>query len=390
MVKILLFLLLFFIVSYVIEGFFRSQYRKRKIEIDNDGFIVINRRIIIFILLIAIPMALIAGLRSGATGVDTQSYDYRFTLGTVYALENIKRFYEVGFWIIYYICELYFNVQVAYFIFAYITFVFSYAAIFKFANKTNIFVLSLLYLLVFYPEYLNMFRQITALSMIMLSLIYAMKRKPKVFLGFIFLGFLFHASSLACLPIYLIVNRKINKRLDIFLYIIICAIFLVAFPFVYNNIDNLFLGGRLFSYELRSNISENLVGIKSFLIHVFPLIIVLLYFYYNKKGKIDNKESKEYHTFFILLIIYATLILGQGYNNYFYRLAYFYEIGCLLFASKITLISKEYNLPNIRYYFQGSKTIICSMYIVYYLYLHGYVNDIVYNGMDPLANYMIR
>lgn len=335
-------------------------------------------------------MALIAGLRSGATGVDTQSYDYRFTLGTVYALKNIKKIYEVGFWIVFYICELYFNVQVAYFVFSFISFTFAYIAIFKFANKTNIFVLSLLYLLIFYPEYLNMFRQIISLSMIMMSLIYAMKRKPKMFLVFIFLGFLFHASSLACLPIYVIVNRKTNKKLDIFLYIMICAISLVAFPFVYSKIGNLFPGGRLFSYELNSNISENLVGIKSFLAQVFPLIIVMLYFYYNKKGKIDNKEYKEYHTFFILLIIYATLILGQGYNNYFYRLAYFYEIGFLLLASKITFISRENNLPSSRFIFQSSKALICLMYIVYYLYLHGYINNIVYKGMDPLVNYIIR
>ena len=167
------------------------------------------------------------------------------------------------------------------------------------------------FFLLYISYYMNIVRQGAAMSCFICAVTFIKERKLYQYLAFIFLGFLFHHSTIFWLPMYWIVNRELFK--DIRVQYILFLIFILALPYLMN----LIIQKAMPVFELigYSNQAASLINEQEADIAVGSgLGIIFRYLrwgiiiaYYNKLKTFIGKETfiPLYNLFFIGILLDA-------------------------------------------------------------------------------------
>lgn len=139
---------------------------------------------------------------------------------------------------------------------------------------------------------LNLLRNIKGVLLCLLAFKYIQEKKLFKYILAIFFASLFHVSSLLFLPLYFL-NRRINKKILVGIFIIGNIIYLLKIGFITNlilTIANLGVGGRLgflIQFYIQDHASEALSGISlGYLERVITTLYILLHY-----NKLTNNEN---------------------------------------------------------------------------------------------------
>lgn len=120
---------------------------------------------------------------------------------------------------------------------------------------------------------LTAFRQALAMSICLISIEYAKRKKLKSFIFLVLLAMSFHITSLIFLPAYYFINRKANLRSNF-----ISIVIIIISPFLANFITN--LGNKLFNMSYSGYMGNTLAGLVP--IAIYSMIIIYNYLHISK------------------------------------------------------------------------------------------------------------
>lgn len=159
---------------------------------------------------------------------------------------------------------------------------------------------------------INLMRNIKSILLFICSLKYIRQKRFFPYLMLNMLGFLFHATALIFIPLYFLLNNKVNKKLLLIIFIIGNFIFLAQIPLakiLVGLIGKVFFGriaSIAISYlEYKATATGNGISI-GYLERIFTFII--MYKNYNKL--LSNKNNIIFYNCF-LIYIYVNLYLAD-------------------------------------------------------------------------------
>lgn len=323
---------------------------------------------IIMLLLCALPVVLLYGLREGI-GTDYYAYEeiYRslhnssFTEYLSLHAAGTRLYYvEIGFYLL---NKIAFSYRCLLFIEIFIILVPLLYVSYKLKSKINVGFAIYIYLCIYFIYSMNGVRFAIALSFVFVGIYCLLEEKYIKFFLWILIAYLFHTSMLVCfLFIFLkdFNNRQITRVRDVILFIFVCV-----FPIISNYLMSLISKITVFQrYFLTSLYTENTSTGLSFIwiIHIVPVLLPILLLYW--------KEIKEDCNTRILLRI-AILeipfrILGLS-NTFLTRLTRIPQLSLIILIPYV-----------INQYAQKNKTFLYIYYILWYTFYFGYyaiVND---------------
>ncbi|MGV3004503.1 EpsG family protein [Aerococcus urinaeequi] len=296
----------------------------------------------IIILLATIPASIIAGIRY-EVGTDYSGY-----LGLFNGL-LIRDDLEIGFEKLLIIIKSFTsNVQILFFIMAFIIVFFTLRGLLAYKEKINIGLAMFIFMLTFYLTGLNISRQMIAASIGFYAIQYLFKKKPITYFIYIILALTFHLSMIVLIPLYFIYNNhfiKANKKSIIVLSIIALLILF--------NLDqiSLFIASYIPQFQSRLGyfvkkpyVDFSFLGFIKDILYIIPSIFVYL------KGTNDEKFN-YFLLFFIISIIFG--IAGDIYiNNAITRITIPLEMSLLYlipYSSKKLLNNHNYALLSLNF-----------------------------------------
>jgi hypothetical protein len=278
-------------------------------------------------------------LRRLDIGNDTLSYKKIFDNVILLGI-NTNPEIERGFLFFVYLFTL-FSKDYYSFIFLYSAII--YLALLFFISKysTNKFITILLFFLLFFSAYFNLFRQILAISIAFYSFESARKGKWILFVSSFLIAFTFHSSSLIILIFPFLFSIKFNYLSTIFLFII-SIIFVVQRDFIVDLF--VYVSGSDFYIQTDFAISTFFNLFLAILVHFFFLLFL-------SDSKISNSNKKIVNfyswasTFSLVLSLFGlhiwilnrlTLLLSIFYLNSFPLLYTYSRVN--KFRSNVLLI----------------------------------------------------
>lgn len=228
---------------------------------------------------------------------------------------------------------------------------------------------------------LNIVRQYVAISITLYGSIYLIKNNYKKWLLSIFIGCLFHTSSL--ISILLLIPKKLsenNKLLDIKL-IPVFTIIIILFKDILRKLLIIFLSVTRFSVYFNSEFDISNFQIIPFTYNVI-LLFIFIYIIVNNKKEINDKKIYYYFNIQYILII---IVLCTNVIDIFSRIIYYFSI--------YQLISIPYFLSKIKHNF-NFKIIIILMFAIILGYTNIFHNEnevVPYNSIfESKYNYIIK
>ncbi len=372
MLNLFLFLLFFLFISLIFDYYCRiknvndSLYDEsvKKTSLKTMGFIL---------LLVLIPAFLVA-MRSENTGVDTKRYLDLFLYGENYMWRRALESYEFLFWG----GCIFFNKiggeRLAFFFFATLSLFIPLMTIYKLSKKVNVFVTTFLFLLLFYQECFNAMRQMPAIAIVFLSYTYIFERKIIPYTICILIASMFHSTALLALPIYLLYNYKLKSVTDYLKQIFLFVFLVFAVPTLYNSILQLPIMSRYSSYVMLYNADTLENSIKSFAICYLPSAVLLFFSSISQKKSRFNWNVLEFQFFWNVTSVFLMLIIFRIWSNYFFRIAFYYQLGVVLFAGWSGKTAIEFQ--NKPFYLKPISSIYLTVafFIIYFVYLNYFHN----------------
>jgi len=365
LIKLILFLVMFIIISLSLHIYAKIVANKNRIQKNSSiGRIKLKATNILTVLIIAIVPSLLAGFRAFDVGTDTSSYVRYFNYSDLQF--DLLTSNEYFFWKLFEFSNNLFNdVSITFFLIAFLTYGLAFIAIFQLVRKEHVGVVTFIYLCLFYQEGFNIIRQMLALSIILLAIPYILERKRIKYILLVIVGTLFHISALVCIPMYWIYQ---NKKITLYKYIgriMLLLIFIVFFEDIFLFITKYDAFSRFSNYE--NQFIYNDLWWKNILLFS-PLYFVLILM--NKSLKNNKKMKKEYPMFqfyWFLAILYITTSVLRLYVNWVFRIGYYFELGILLYIGAYinTCVYKR------RYLYM---TLVIMFFTFYYFFLNYYTN----------------
>ncbi|WP_223701116.1 EpsG family protein [Sutcliffiella deserti] len=298
---------------------------------------------IIFLIFTTIQFAILPGFRGVTVGVDTWRYERSFNW--LKEINNFNDFLlydsDFGFKLVQRII-LFFTDNFNYMLIVFSLFIFISLGIFIYRYSKSIFLSYILFIcLGFFDHSFNLQRQIIALSIVLFSYSFILKKKPKHFFMVVLCASLFHSSAIVFLPAYYFAHMKWKKHT----VILIPSIFMLFFIFK-NQIGEIF---TILYYDeatkmLNSYTSTSGLGGMALLILI---ILIIGFVIYNplRHNDIENK------VLFNLLVISFFIQTISSFSYLFTRLNLFYFIFIILY------------IPNVIYNLDKSKVNIKRRYL---------------------------
>lgn len=363
-------------MMFITIGFFVYIYSNRYNHINTtiNNINILDFKTIVIIFLISFMPAILITFRSPETGVDTSAYISRYMAGGEYHMYMIRETGEALFYFIYLLCYRYANLRVAFFIYAIISLWVALLAIFKLSKRINSFYVTVVFLLLFYQESFNLMRQIPAISIILYSFTFIYDKKPVSFFIAVTLAFLFHSSAIFCFPIYFL-YKETKRGLQIYILWLIFLLFLaLQFQGIFGFVNTIIGYKRFENYTDNIMISENYGWFKSLLLWI-PLVLAMSLIQYSKRKTLQNREEiLNLQFLWILVFIFLFLNFLRVYLVWLFRIGYYYQIGIILLAGRLSLKKKERNQTKRIFIFNLEGLILMTFYILYYFYLNYFVN----------------
>lgn len=299
--------LVFYLACFITSIFHFSFYNSANKGLRNFGLFIS----------IFIP-SLLAGMRYGV-GTDFFNYDYNFNIirqSPWSIILDQKVPWEFGFKLLIKILSVFFNNSMIFFVIAFLTLSLFVITLNKYYNKQNIIIAYSIFIFCFFPQSLNITRQMLAIVIIFYAYNYIFEKKFYQYILLCFLASTIHLTAFIAVPVYFLWNSE-KKNIEPILstVIIIVASFLSIF---YTRI--IFYLAQfipfLFKYEYLSfsSVRTN----RDFYLRL--IILIFLIFMLKYIEKIDQRFN-----LYILLYSLALIIGFTGFSTpFFKRLIYYF------------------------------------------------------------------
>lgn len=309
-------------------------------------------------------LSLIAGFRGIKVGFDTAYYYDAFLRD----FPKSWQFEEKGFRII---SNFFMNVfnnhaTVLFIIYAMITNFLIVYRLWDFRKKCNFTFMTLLYILIFFIDSMNIMRQFIAISIIFFATRLLEKKKYLWFAIIVGLCTVIHTSALLAIIIMVIYMWKglsLKNKLLLIMPMIVFSIFGVRFIYNYGSAD---INNYLSTSNSLNNV--NLTFIYRYIIFIFTFFISSIQ---TKKINVNDKKTTselnktEFNIISLIYMVGLTLCSLGMFYSFAARIGYY----CLIFE----LVYWGYFT-----YKKKNKYLYGGMIMIYALYIFSY--EVIYNG----------
>lgn len=212
---------------------------------------------------------------------------------------------------------------------AWVAFSFSY---FVYHSKGNVLITYLLFIcLRIYSFTLSGLRQAMAMGFIWIAFVFLQKKKRFLYVLFVLIGFMFHASAIAfllALPLSLINNHKI---------VLLATLAVTALNFLTGDRIVYFLSNLLFPERFGSYVEEAMISGTNFSTTFF-LYVAMFIFVNMFLRKAKNNDPLAISRYNIVCAGMMFSFIGQGFPNMF-RIAYYFICNLFPLFSETMLFS---------------------------------------------------
>jgi hypothetical protein len=265
----------------------------------------------VYIIALLIP-SILAGVRDWSLGTDVLYYAYPIfrEAQIVPHIGSFSSVYDgwigIGYlWLNIVISQITNNFSIYLFFFFFIEIIFVFLAIYRWKDKFPIWIGMLVFYAFFFNLSFNLMRQCLGLSIVFLGIKYIFEKKFFFFLFWIFLGSLFHTSSLLVLvyyPLFWYTNKWTSRKSTLLFSVILMSLIIFSnqiFIPLLNSISRVVPQAGAVIYYL--DYVEKGHGYKNFIYYAF-LIALFLY-----KRKIIMKRFPDIWHFLEITIIIAAI-----------------------------------------------------------------------------------
>ena len=311
--------------------------------------------------LLVIVLSLFVGLRSANVGVDTEMYYAIFQrLQRGVFSPNIEKEF---LWFCYVLLKI-MDTEHLLLLFSFATNALIIARLWSLRDKESFLMMSLLYILFFYCETANIFRQYMAIAIVFYATAFLEKQKPIAFFALLMSAMVFHRSAMlgaAYYPLYyLIRNNRLEKHLEIELAgaVVLAAAAMLILTYRGGRYLDIYSSGKL------------RIG----LLYPAKFFLVCVYLFANIRKFKECKYDKE---FIFTRLISAFYLLGIVLSSAGYYEDSLYRIGLYYIIYETVFIPHVCRKGINRYLFSASYLLLVS-FVAYNFYLAGW---------SGLANY---
>lgn len=218
-----------------------------------------------YVWLLVLLLSVFSGFRGETVGVDTPLYYLHISSG----FPHPWQFREEGFrFISNIIMDLSNNPQNVFIFCAFVTNLLIIFRMWDFRKKANFTMMCFVYLLIFYPNTMNIMRQMVSVAIVFYGTRFLEKKHYLIFLCFIYAAFLFHRSSILSVGfLFLTIWNKLSKKQKVFLIIPFVFVFIVMLMYLRNS-----LSSDISSYSTQIVSNINLTYFYRLFIAVFAII----------------------------------------------------------------------------------------------------------------------
>lgn len=190
----------------------------------------------------------------------------------------------------------------------------------------------------------NTVRNYFALSIVFFASKYVVNKKYWKFILCIIIASLFHKSALICIPLYIIANRKLTKKIYINIAILIIILFLLK-----NQLREIVFG--IYSYYEGSVYDNESIS----LLNIIKSLTLMCYggIYYNKV-KEDNQLMFYFNLNTIAVIVYTVFYWLPEVS----RIGFYFNITSIIFISNLTSVINKREKLLINYMIYGMSAIL--------------------------------
>ena len=321
----------FYIISFVFSLFFMklSELELNREKLYSNA--IFFNKSIFFLFLSCCTLWGVAAIR-GHVGLDYDSYSYK--IGLITDWEKIF-LYEPGFGALsLFVNKLGLDFHALMFVMSLGTGIFLWISIYRDAKNFSLSLLGVFAVNYYFMSF-SVIRQFFAISIVLLSVPYIVKRKFIKFLLVVFAACLFHYTAIIFILLYFLVPRKIGK---VFTYknLIVTLVLLIGLAYLENLLNAIL--------PIVGNFKENYSGYtldsnseKSFRSVIFIMPIILFAFYYNKKLVQCNKTNVVY--IWMSFLLFLTSCIGVI-SPSFSRFHYYFSFSIVILFSYLSSLFK--------------------------------------------------
>lgn len=326
-------------------------------------------------------LAIVATFRSTEVGTDTQTYIELYD-SIVYD-ENISVILmildtDLFFYTTCYLAQYMGGIQVVFFLYSFLTFLFLYNALVKYKRFLSVWIGFILFLFFFYNASLNIMRQILAISFILWSTTFLLEGNKKKFIILSIISIIFHmtaviAGGIIYILFLLACNQQKKKHSSYFLFYIALIVGFLSVNIVMSYMVAINFGH---SYAYTSSAQKSQIGLTDIMISSF--LIATSYIAMKKKlVKIINIDF-----FYLSSIVCLVMFLTGIYNRFLMRMAYYNLVFACLYLPLI--IQSEKTNKN-RGSFKLAVLFLGFFYWLYLFVLSGSNATIPYSTVDGIV-----
>ena len=209
----------------------------------------------------------------------------------------------------------------------------------------------LLFLFLYFYTYINGIRQSIAAAIIFCLYDRIKNNNFKMVFLCIILS-LIHSSALLMIPmLYVVRGNVFNNKIKLLMCLALCAIFV---PSITNRLFELVLNDK---YLMTLDVVEKGTSAIRIIVNSVPCVLGL-WFYYNKKDKLENEEVKMLN---LILVDFAIVIFSIS-STYFARMSIYTSIFSIIYMPY--LIRKIFRKNS----YLAARYIVILFYLVYFVY----------------------
>lgn len=302
------------------------------------------------LIILAMALILMIGLRAQSIGMDTSQYAYIWDYGIKAGNYGyISTEAEYGYYILQTFCKQFMDYQFFLLVIATISIVPISWCIYKYSNKWPLSLLIFYASIPFHTLEFAAARQCIAFTGIIIAYHFLMNRELKKYLVAIGISCLFHQSAIVFLPCYWLYDVRINKKM-----ILLWGSFLSM---------SFWLANTIFSFLnsfSRIDYSDSDIAVGGNRLFMVTLLFVLFGFI----GKDKINENMGIKLPFLIYSIGPLLWPVLNGNPALYRLQYYFDFFLCLYVPNLLYVLPKGNKAK---YMLLGLTIFVSLYVVLYL-----------------------
>lgn len=326
------------VIYYPISELYSSKKNQNMPKSDTD-----NRKNISYFVIMSVLMIVIIGLREKHIGNDTIGYYNTYkelaTKNFVYLLDPIleETGREKGFVFI----QILFNkLHMPFELYNIIYAAFNIIAISLFIYKKSKIAWLSYFLYIAYGMFvldLSMMRQTTAMSIVILAILYDKNETILDFMKFaiiVYMASLIHSSAIICIPVWFVFKIPYNKNT------LIVALCIIAFCYISKSFMVRFvsqIAANVADKYSTANMQEGNAGMKLYLM----IIVTVLLGSYKKNFLQDNFNVKMHYLLMLMLMVFPALQGGGAIMRVYY---YFYVFMIVYIPNMLYSIKKDKSL----------------------------------------------